>query len=187
MLALGLIAVLHVAPAQSAPSVLDQVGRIHLAQAEAPADAPLQHDPRSLFELTRDYQRLQDDRPGLGFPIAFMAIGTAVVALDVAIILLSLASVSAFTLSSLALVVAMGVIGAAFLTTGIIVFPFRLKKRAEIDKQLEELALLIRQREREAPPPVPPAYDLPPPPPPPPPPPVGREAGPLPGILLAEF
>lgn len=196
MLAVSLIALLEVAGASNVPGAVDHAGRLYLSQAEAPppppapaVDAPpYQEDPRTLYQLTRDYQRLQDERPGLGFPIAFMAIGTAVAAVDVLLLITAAVGLSALFIAPVYIV--MGVIAAGFLVPGIIVLPFRLKKRAEVDAQLQDLAALIRLREAQGPPPPPGYENLPPPPPPPgPPPPPPTTVGPMPepSLVLAAF
>jgi hypothetical protein len=194
MLAVSLIALLEVAG--GLPSAVDQAARIHLAQADAPpppppgdapvapAVAPLADDPRNLYQLTRDYQRLQDARPGLGFPIAFMAIGTGVLIVDALLLIYAAVGLSALFTPPIYIVI--GVIGAGFLVPGIIVLPFRLKARAETDAQLQDLAALIRIKEAQQPYAPPPGYDYPPPPPPPmPPPPPPASMGPMPQPSIA--
>jgi hypothetical protein len=201
MLAASLIIALHVSG--GVPSVTDQATRIHLAQADAPPppapDRPsILADQRPLYELTREYQKLQDEKPGLGMPIAFMAIGTAVLAFDALLLIYAAVGLAALTYPPV--YIAIGVIGAGFLVPGIIILPFRLKRRGEIDARLKELGELIRLREAQQPiapsydpnqpPPPPPGYDnsLPPPPPPPPPPaPTGAWPVPEPAVALLAF
>lgn len=192
MLAVSLIALLEVAG--GTPSAVDQAARIHLAQADAPppppgdapvapAVAPLADDPRNLYQLTREYQQLQDARPGLGFPIAFMAIGTAVLVVDALLLIYAAVGLSVFFVPPVYIVI--GIIGAGFLVPGIIVLPFRLRARAETDAKLQDLAALIRMKEAQQPPPAP-GYDYPPPPPPPmPPPPPPATMGPVPEATIA--
>jgi hypothetical protein len=198
MLVASLIVALHVAG--STPSVVDQATRIHLAQADAPPPAPpaptpgfdgsssVLGDQRTLYQLTREYQKLESERPGLGFPIAFMVIGTAVLLVDG--LLLIYAAVGLSTLFIPPVYIVLGVIGLGFLVPGIIVLPFRLKKRAEVDAQLNDLSELIRLREAQQPQqppgyPPPGYYDAPPPPPPPPPPPAPTGMWPVPETSVA--
>lgn len=192
MLAVSLIALLEVAGASGVPSAAEHAGRLYLSQVEAPPPPPppvveapaYPDDPRTLQQLIRDYRRLQSERPGLAFPIAFMAVGTGLAAVDVLFLLTAAVGLSA-GFSPLVYVV-LGVIAAGFLVPGIVFLPFRLKQRAEIDEQLQQLAVLIRLREAQ----VPPGYDYPPPPPPPaPPPPPPTTVGPMPepSLVLAAF
>ena len=195
MVTAALLALLNVAGTSTGPSVVDHATRAYLSQVpEAPPPPPgvaVAPPGRSIFDLDHEYRQLERDKPGLGFPIAFIAVGGGLLILD-ALFLLS-SYVLPYFFGSYALWPVFVVIGVAalagFLGTGFLVLAIRLKQRSNYDRRMEELRVQMRAREGQHP------YgldrqDLPPPPPPPlppPPPPTTHLSVPEPQFVLAEF
>lgn len=181
--------------AAAGPSAVDHAARQYVSQLPEGSDVPLAAPPqprRSIFELNHELQRLERERPGLGFPIAFIAVGGGILVLE-GLFTLSLyglfgASTATSILASLyPLLIVAGVVAlAAFAGVGVMVLVIRLHQRKGSEARIEEIREELRGRESEHP------YnlqreELPPLPPPPPPPPVGFAPAPAPQLVLARF
>ncbi|HET7755946.1 MAG TPA: hypothetical protein VFK87_01690 [Steroidobacteraceae bacterium] len=159
----------------------DRLTQVHarLAAVNAGQVVPPAPDPREPTPVRSDVARLEDSKPGLGFPIAFMSGGAGA----------ALVGISYYTSNSSGgscsgcispLYLAIGLFVAAVAMEGIGVWQLisRLQQRSEID---EKIRAIEDQNPGEVPPPpdgMPPQPDMVPPPPPPPPP--GASLPPLP-------
>lgn len=192
MLSFALAAVLHFAG--GTPSAVDHAARAYLSQVDAPPPPPMSIEPRrSLFELNEEIKALKNDQPGLGFPIAFIAIGGGVAIIDALLLVYQVVFFYGLTVASLvAFGVIMGIAILGFAATGFLVLGLRLGARAKADARIAELEAEYESRLQRGEHPynldrTPEAPMVPPPPPPPPPPSAGFVPMLEPALVLAQF
>lgn len=142
--------------------VRERIAAIRSGQAQEPYTPPEQATPQAALEL----RKREEQRPGLGLPIALMASGAPVALLGGFYWASEGSRSSTSGVPPIAIAIGLLTVGVAMEGLGIFFLISRLQQRAEIDAQIEQLQQ--RGVPETVPPPTP--DDVPPPAPPPPPP-----------------
>ncbi|MBS1150029.1 MAG: hypothetical protein H6Q89_1727 [Myxococcaceae bacterium] len=133
----------------------------------------------SKAQLEREYDRLKEERPSIGLPIALMSSGAAALAISLNLVMLGLLSAGGVNNASIPFLAVFGIVGtggAAMLIIGGIVLSRVLPERRPYSLQLDEVQRLLKEggeelapEQRQYVPDAPPIIGPPPEGPPPPP------------------
>lgn len=184
MLAIALAAALGIVPHSASFRLVEDA---HVAEP-----SPFAQMTRS--QLHTEYNRLEDERPGIGLPIVSLAVGAVMLfGSGVTAFFGGLIALGTIKVPSMLFIVAgcVAVAGAALLVVGIVMLVKTLGERRVYNDQLNDIQERLDQMNGV----VPDRPDLPAPPPPPPPmpplvvppPPSALAPAPLPTLVLASF
>jgi hypothetical protein len=167
---------------------------VHLIEDAPVARPPLVLEQMSRQQLRTEYHRLEDERPGVGLPIALVASGGVLIFGGGITMLYSLILSIALHIPAAVFIVAgvIAVAGGGLLALGIVNLLRTIGERRQYGEQMDDIQQQIDRLDGKAVPP-PDNGDAPVPPPPPmfdpqpPPPPGALLGGPHPSLVLARF